>query len=217
MGRIRPFVQEDIPQVADLDMRVWHGGEKPSSQALQAYYEEIFFHSPWYDEALPSLVYQENDGKIGGFIGVLPRRMLMNGQPIRVVINTHGMVDPSSRFAGVGTQLVRASYSGPQDFSISDEVNDVGCRACQRAGATTALLYSLQWIRPLQPSRYVLSLLSKKHSLLAPIELASRPFCSVIDAIEARMPQSRFRLLAPSTLLEEELTVEKLLACLFEF
>src|SRR5262249_25203615 len=101
--------------------------------------------------------------------------------------------------------------------SISDDVNDAGCKACQKAGAATALLYSIQWIRPLQPSRYILSLLSKKHRLLAPIELASRPFCSVIDTIEARMPQSRFRLFAPSSLSQEDLTVEKLLACLSEF
>ncbi len=217
MGRIRPFVKDDIPQVADLDLRVWRGSKRPSSQALHVYYEEIFFRNPWYDEALPSLVYQENSGKISGFIGVVPRRMSMNEQPVQVVINTHGMVDPSSQFAGVGTQLVQTSYSGPQDLSISDDVNEAGCKACKKAGGTIALLYSLQWIRPLQPSRYVLSLLSKKHGLPAPIELASRPFCSVIDTIEVRMPQSRFRLFAPSTLLEEELTVEILLACLSEF
>ncbi len=60
---IRPFVKADIPQVADLCEKVFGGRERATPQTLRAYFEAVFFNSPWYDDALPSLVYQDNNIK----------------------------------------------------------------------------------------------------------------------------------------------------------
>src|SRR5688572_4560135 len=91
MGIVRPFFEEDIPQVAELRRRV-HG---TSAQWLDWY--ELFLSNPFIDAALPALVYEEGDGKIVGFLGVMPRWMLLHGQPVRVAISTHFMVDSAKR------------------------------------------------------------------------------------------------------------------------
>ena len=64
-----------------------------SSAALPDYFEQVFFHSPWHDEELPPLVYQESDGRIIGFLGVVSRRMSLRDRPIRMAISFHLMVE----------------------------------------------------------------------------------------------------------------------------
>ena len=59
---IRPFVKAAIPQVADLREKVF-GCRESRPQTLRAYFEAVFYISPWYDDALPSLVYQDNNIK----------------------------------------------------------------------------------------------------------------------------------------------------------
>src|SRR5438046_196924 len=46
---------------------------------MTAYFERIFFQNPWVDADLPSLVYEDETGRVGGFVGVVPRRMLFLG------------------------------------------------------------------------------------------------------------------------------------------
>src|SRR5262245_23216638 len=98
MKAIRPFTKDDIPQTVDMFQRLLLGSEEGrrllSSAELPEYFEQIFFHNPWYDEEIPSLVYQGTNGKIIGFLGVTPRPMLLRGRPIRMALSYHLMVEP---------------------------------------------------------------------------------------------------------------------------
>ena len=78
MGGIRALVLEDLPAVADLRRRTFRFSRWDSAEALQAYLKTVFLENPWYDEELPSLVYEESPGKIAGFLGVVPRRCFQN-------------------------------------------------------------------------------------------------------------------------------------------
>src|SRR4029450_13459420 len=91
MNPVRPFTRNDIPQVVKLFQTVFfnNGQTAPSSSKLDAYFEEMFFHTPWTEkgaekgteewaeEEIPTLVYEAGDGDIIGFIGIIPRRMLL--------------------------------------------------------------------------------------------------------------------------------------------
>ncbi len=46
---------------------------KSSLAAISAEFEEIFLRNPWLDENLPSLVCEDGNGAILGFIGVTRR------------------------------------------------------------------------------------------------------------------------------------------------
>jgi hypothetical protein len=223
MSQIRPFVRDDIPQVADLHQ--WVFGVEGESvhlplspillQAYTRYFEEIFFRNPWRNEAIPSLVCEGPNGKIVGFLGVMPRRMSLNGRTINVALSSQFIVDPGSRASGAGLRLLQTFLSGPQDLSVTDEANNISRRLWEGLGGTTGLLYSVHWTRPLRPSRYVASFLRRRR-LLAPLAAALKPVCNVVDAIAARQLPRRFHLTMPQVT-AEELSMETLLICLSEY
>lgn len=215
MAPIRPFDKKDIAQVADLHERVFRGSDRPSSEALRSYFADIFFCNPWYDKTLPSLVYENSQGEVVGFLGVVPRRMSFRGKPLLVAVSTQFMVDPKSRASLAAVQLLKSFLSGPQDLSLCDASYDSSRKIWEALGGSTALLYSLQWTRPLRPSRYVMSLLTARKRLSF-LEFAANPFCRVLDTLAARMPGSPFRQLAPG-ISGEDLKGETLVECLSEF
>src|SRR2546422_9463354 len=117
------------------------------------YLERIFSHTPWVDPALPSLVYEAETGRGGGFVGVVPRRMLFRGEPIRVGVTTQLMVAP--RYGGrVGHRLMSQLLSGPQELSITDDANDAARRLWESLGGECSPIYGLRWTRPLRPCSY---------------------------------------------------------------
>jgi len=216
---VKPFTEEDIPQVADMFQRLLLS-EGPSLRSLPTtklpeYFEQTFFHHPWYDEASPSLVYQESNGKIIGFLGVVTRPMLLRGRPIRMAISFHLMVEPQSRSSMAGVQLLKALFSGPQDLSLTDGAGQVGRKVWEGVGGATALLYSQCWTRILRPTQYIVNLLARGKTL-SPIARVLSPLCHPADAAAAWM-LPRYFSNAPAHYSEEELDVETLLECLPQF
>jgi hypothetical protein len=216
MSGVRPFVKEtDMPQVADLHRLVFGRGQRASPGQLdphQEYLGEVFLNNPWRDDALPSLVYEDDDDRIIGFLGVMPRPMVMNGRRLRVAISSQFMVHPQRR-GRVGLQLVRAFFSGAQDLSIT-EGGDLLRTIWEGLGGTTLLLYSVRWTRPLRPGRYVLSFL-KRHGTASMVALAVTPLCIAVEKTLGQLGQRPFHPPAPDTA-GEELTENALLAGLTE-
>ena len=213
MDQVRSLAREDIPQVANFYERVKRGKSVVSSQ-FTLYLEGILFDNPWRDENLPSLVYQKGDGEIVGLLGVVPRRMMLNGRPIKVAICNHLLVDPNSRSTLAGVKLLKTFFLGPQDLSIA-EPNQVGRKIWLGLGGVAAPIHSIYWTCPLRPSRFFTQYL-ERFKLLAPLEFMSRPFSSVADAILARLPQSPFHQSA-TAFSEDDLSVQDFLLCLSEF
>lgn len=213
-GHVRPFHQDDLSQVADLHERVFGGGAGSASPALKAYLEEIFCRSPWHDQALPSLVYEDDRGRIAGCLGVLPRPMWMNGCRVRAAISHSFMVDPASRSTLAALQLVKTYFTGPQDIALAD-ANHLSERMWGLAGGTTPLLYRIRWTRALRPARYALSWLKKRG--VARLAVGGlRPVCRAADAVVTSLPSSPFSQ-TPSSLVGEELDSHTLAECLGEF
>jgi hypothetical protein len=202
MSSVRPFTRNDIPQVVKLFQKAFFndGRTAPSSSKLDAYFEETFFHNPCIErgagkggeEEIPSLVYENGDGAIAGFIGIIPRRMLLNGRPIRAAVSMHFMVEPGSRSTLAGIQLLKTFFSGPQDLSLTDSAGAVGRKIWEGLGGATALAYSINWVRLLRPGRYVLRTLARKNAQLKFFARALRPLCPIVDAIASRALSHRF-------------------------
>ncbi len=209
MSRVRAFILDDIPRVAELHELVAAGSSRLSMEDRQRYLREIFLDNPWYDDSLPSLVSEEQHGRIDGFLGVLPRPMSLDGRPIRAAISSQFVVRPGQHGLTV-FRLAQTFLSGAQDLSMSDGANDVARKLWRGLGGTDSLLHGIHWTRPLRPTRYVASLASKR-ATLAPVAAVARPFCTLLDAIATRVRRSPFRLTAPAP--AEELTVDALLDC----
>ncbi len=223
MKRVRPFVREDIPQVADLHRRVFQVGENPShrpipldlSKSYADYFEDIFFQNPWYDEAFPSLVNEESSGRITGFLGIMPRRMSFNRRIITISLSSQFIVDPDSRSELAGVSLLQTHLKGPSDLTLTDEANNISRKLWQALGGDTALLFSIQWTRLLRPGRYAVSL-AEKAGLARRMSWAMRPVGALVDVIAARKLPRRFALAKPQVS-AEELRLETFLTCLSEF
>lgn len=213
-GKVRPFNQDDIPWVADLYNNVFLGSAGPGSPELRQYFHDLFFESPFSEDDISSLVFQDSNGKRTGFLGVLPRRMQLERHPIRVAISFHFMVEPESRSTLAGVQLLKVFFSGPQDLSLTDGAGNVGRQVWEALGGETALLYSLYWTRVLRPGQFILSLM-KKRKLPAPLVYASIPICEMSDRIATRAKPLHFA--PPPSVIEEELSTSTLLTKLTEF
>src|SRR3989442_1386473 len=116
---LRTFAEDDIPAAAALFGRVHPKQRWTSQAACEAYFREILFNNPWRDLDLPSWVAEE-DGRVSGLAGIMPRRMLFRGRPIRVAVGCQFMVDPNRRNGLTALQLARAALSGTQDLFIAD-------------------------------------------------------------------------------------------------
>src|SRR5882672_11229302 len=147
MGHIRPFGEDDIPQVARLHQAVFTPQGRTDDSAFESYrsyFCSVFLDdSPFYDPRLPSLVYEDDQRRIVGFLGSVPRRMVMNGRRFQAAVSSQFVVDPGSPVGLVAVGLAKAFLEGPQDLSIADDATDVSRRIWEGLGGATAPLLSL--------------------------------------------------------------------------
>lgn len=198
MSPVRRFVEADIPQVADLHRRVFRtaeAGEPGWREAYRSYFSEVFLNNPLRDDALGSLVCEEDSGRIVGFMGVAPRRVRFNGRPILVALSSQFVVDPAWR-GRVGLRILKRCFEGPQDLSIADEAGADSRRLWEWCGGAAALLYSTHWVRPLRPARFALAFATRRDPG-APLARAAAPVARLVDALVTRLPRSPFRLSPP--------------------
>lgn len=151
MDRIRPFTQDDLPQVARLYQQIFGGGVLSSFEPLESYFQEVFFESPSSDHTLPSLIYETDIQRIAGFLGVLPRRFTLNGRSLKAAVSTQLMVDDRSRHRLGALKLLQAFFAGPQEFSFTDGANEASRRTWMALGGADIPIYSLCWTRQLEP------------------------------------------------------------------
>jgi hypothetical protein len=175
-GRVRVLEGRDIDSVAGLYERVLRS--PIPAPVLRTRLARMFLHHPWRNESLPSFVY-ENLGEVVGCLGVLPRPMTFNGRPIMAAVGHSFIVEPGSRSTLAALELEQRFFAGPQDLSLA-EGNDASRIIWEKCGGFRSLMYGLCWTRPLKPSQYTLTFLSKRG--LPDVAVAAlRPLCRLVD------------------------------------
>lgn len=210
MPRIRPFLKDDVNQVASLHQRVFDVGGKSERSAMSSkliksyvrYFDDVIFGNPWQKGTISSLVYENDDGRITGFLGVMPRKMLIDGKPVSVALSSQFVVEPESRSSGVGIRLLQTFLAGPQDLSLTDEANHTSRKLWEALGGTTALIYSLHWTRLLRPVEHVASQIGLRIRYF-PVKTIGRPLSRVFDRIISGKYPARFRQKKPGLIAEE--------------
>jgi len=216
---VRPFLEKDIAQVADLWWNFLRRGKGPAPPAVLPYFHELYFADhPWLDCAVPSLVHESKGGRIDGFLGVIRRKMSACGETIRVALGGNFVVHPEARCGPAGLRLLERYAEGDQDLSLSDSANDASRMLLERLGFQTIVPLSVSWARALRPSAYAVHVISAltRPSLFASLRFAAEPFCALVDNVGARLRMSLFRQIE-SPLRASKLDAETLLRCLSEF
>ena len=195
-ARVRPFVEADIPQVAAVHRAAFRLGDRARSAEYTEYFTRVFLDSA--DRGISSLVFQDHDGRVAGFVGIVPRRVTIADRHYQAAISSQFIVDPASHVALVALRLAKAYLEGPQDLSIADEANDVSRKIWEGLGGTTSLLLSMYWTRALRPAQLGLSFLRSRRAA-RPIAMTGSPLAMIADSLAARLPASQFRQQPPST------------------
>src|SRR2546426_10873949 len=141
----------------------------------------------------------------------MPRRMSFEGRPIEAAISHTFMVEPGSRSSLAALALARTFLAGGRALAIAGG-GPPSSRILERSGGSTSLLFSPRWPRPLRPTRYLLSFLSRR-GLAAPVSWAITPLCAAADAL-APLILGAPALLARPRLTGEDLGTDDLLECL---
>lgn len=201
MPRIRPATPADLAEITAIRRLSFRNSRHESDESLKRYLSDVFFDNPWEGDTPPSLVFEDDDARILGFLGCINRPLRYRGERITMGALSHFMVHPESRGKGVGRRLMEHFLNGPQDLFWSDVANDATRAVWTASGGTTARLHCLHWNRTLQPVRqgsaYIAGGLPSRVALRA-----LRPVFNVIDAVVVRRKTGRFSLGTPEGRLE---------------
>jgi len=166
-------------------MRTWRHSDSGAPSELVEYFEQIFLNHPWVDLNVPSLVHEEEDGVINGFVGLIPRPMNFDGRPVIVVASAGIMVAPELQGQGIGLKLRTRSFTGPQALTFTDGGSDSALRIWSKSGGELCQLYCCQWFRVLRPASHFVSKLQRKIGNAA---LLLRPIAAIVDTLLIRLP-----------------------------
>lgn len=156
-GAVRGFSEADIPGVSDLYCRVLGPGKEGSPElltALRRYFSRVFLDELWDGDGIGSLVYEDGSGDIAGFLGVVPRRMTMDGERLLAAASTRLVLDERSASGSVGAELLTAFFQQPQDLSIMDGAGEGARLLWESLGGGVAPVHSMQWLRILRPDPF---------------------------------------------------------------
>jgi ribosomal protein S18 acetylase RimI-like enzyme len=214
---VRHLAEADIPKAADLYWTFLAKEEGTAPPSVWSSFRELYFANPLVDRGFPSLVYEDNSGRIVGFLGVIGRNLSICGRSIRSAFGGNLVVHPDARSSFAAARLLDVYTKGPYDLLQADSANDNGRRLLDRLGFRTIPALNIHWVRPLRPAHYLAYYGSRTTGPLAStVKLAAKPFCSIADAIAERLPGSPLRL-TKSTLKAGELDIDMHLHCMAEF
>ena len=215
MRGIRAFTESDITSVIELHCDAF-GNPRPQSTGAEAEYRRwltaVFLDNPMRTEGLESIVF-EDEGQIIGFLGIVARRLRLNGSVYRASVCSNFCVHPDRR-GGVGAHLLSHYRDMDQDVAFVDEVRDRAGALFERCGWNISSLQSVRWVMPLRPAERALSTLH--HRIPTLLARAARPASQLADSVLRSVPRSPFRI-PESTLTRHELTSENLARLLEEF
>jgi len=164
MTTIRSFKPNDTDAVADLFWQTFKHKQPPAPRSLKDYMRTLYFTNPSYDEHMSSLVYEDQQGRIQGFIGGIPVHFRCKDRKITALVAGNHMVNPNLNDPYAGTLLLRKFFAGPQDLTYTDTANNISVRMWKLFGAKTLASSSIRWIHILRPIPFS-AFVMKRHAL----------------------------------------------------
>ncbi|MEQ3549107.1 hypothetical protein WIS52_01380 [Pseudonocardia nematodicida] len=152
-GRVREYRVADADAVIGLHRRTLLAGHEPEpdfAAYLTAFYGATLFDHPWVADDLTSSVFEDADGAVVGFVGVIPRPMVLDDRPLRAAVSVRFMVDPDHPHGPLAAAaLHRRFLRGPQDLSLVENANDAARRVWQASRQADVLTTgSISWSVP---------------------------------------------------------------------
>jgi hypothetical protein len=181
---IRFLEVADIPRVARLIQKSLPTGPRVSDEVWHEEIRDVYLDNPWRNDNIGALVHEDGQGNITGFLGVVPRPLVMNGQSYVGAVCSDYCVEAGQR-GMTGVRLIRRFLGGPQDISFTDEANETARAIWERSGGVTCHFLSVCWAIPLRPARAALSV-ARKRTSAQPLLTVMKPIAEVVDRVVNR-------------------------------
>jgi hypothetical protein len=149
--RIRPFEPEDVAGVAALWRYWFHDKVLATAPELEAWARRVYVERPGGDPDVPSLVAEDDDRRVIGFLGATTTPVLLDGAPATLAGVFPSVVAPDAPTT-VATFLLRKFLAGPQALTVSDGGHVRFERIWEGLGGRVAPTASLRWIKVLRPA-----------------------------------------------------------------
>jgi GNAT superfamily N-acetyltransferase len=150
VSQIRPARIDDLDDVARLYEQVMRSGSGVAPPGLAENLRRTVLEHPWVDPEIPSLVYEDAQGRITGFLGTHPRRIILNGRPGRIAYAGQLVADPRAQNKAIGALLLRQLFAGVQDATLTDGATRRVQQIWEVLGGRS-LTSSITWLRVLRP------------------------------------------------------------------
>ena len=189
-GSVRPLAADDLEHVAALFLtkfrRRRHLRDRAVAEVAQ-YMRQLYLDG---GEG-KSLVQIDQQGRLGGFMGVLKARYELNGTPLNVAIIGSFMTDSSIDHGWAGPQLLRALHQGEFDLYLTDSANRTSLAFARPMKYQLLPVHCLEWTCVFRPAAMAAAVLRRKWPGLP--RLALDPCAKAFDALAGR----RFELPVP--------------------
>ena len=148
-GGVRPLDRSDLPRAGELFLAKFRGRENARSQRLEGHLARFFLDHPHFDDATASLVHEEPDGRISGFLGIAPVHMRFDGRPCSGSIISTWMVQDAARDSHAAVALARTHLGRGHGLTMADTTSrmSIGFHAFMKV--QFAATHSLRWMKPL--------------------------------------------------------------------
>ncbi|MEH3145232.1 MAG: GNAT family N-acetyltransferase [Methylobacterium frigidaeris] len=177
---VGPFRAADVPVVAALYRRVFERTGEPPGGDLRDHLAGVFLRGASADADLPSLVVRRGEAVIG-FMGCVPLRFAVDGRERRAALASTIMVDPERAGPLAGARLMRTFLAGPQDLSLGETASETTEAMWRHCGGETLALYSLDWMRVINPAALAAGTLSERLASLGALAPAGRALAAWVD------------------------------------
>ena len=183
MTPIRAMTREDLPGVAELYELVARSGSRTPPPNLAPLFERTLLDHPWYDEEIPSLVFEDATAGIVGFLGSHVRRFRFGDRPVRVACSGQLVSDPAFRARGAGALLLRRYLAGPQELTLTDGATDDVRAMWEGLGGKTATEASIGWTKVFRPMAFATAMAARRRGR----DARGASAAAVIDAPARRL------------------------------
>jgi hypothetical protein len=192
-ARVRPLVEDDLEQVADLFLQRFRKSRRtPRARAeIAACMKTLYLEHPNSVGEADSLVSLDAEGRIGAFAGQTRTRFLFDGRPIKVGVSGTLMASVEPRHALAAVQILRESRKLDFDLIATDSANRASLAVCQALNYFAVSPDSLEWLCVFEPASLALQKLRDR--LAGPGLGGLRPFARALDMAGA----AALRRLAP--------------------
>lgn len=182
-----------MPEIAGLHRRSFGASSNLPPGELRKTLLEVLFDGPWQREPYYSVVYENDDGLLTGFLGIFERKMEFDGASLRAGITSQLVADPEESGPQVPFLLMNRVFASDLDLVFTDGANGPARRIWLACGGEEVVSAGMEWRRLLRPAAYAASVLVKRSGLPSAVRSMARPLSSLIDRPLAHLDANEFR------------------------